>query len=153
WELGSHRVLHGDALDRRSYEVLLGAEVATQIVTDKLYNVSNRGHVPSTPFCEFAMAAGEMCPKECSGFLARVFSLAAETARDGAVFHVFMDWPHLGEMQMAISDVGLEVKDLCVWAKPSAGLGSFYRSQHELVFVLKHGTAKRRQSGHRLAGA
>src|SRR5262245_13603755 len=136
WELGSHRVLHGDALDRRSYEVLLGAEVATQIVTDPLYNVSNRGHVPSTPFCEFAMAAGEMCPKECSGFLTRVFSLGAETARDGAILHVFMDWHHLGEMQMAISDVGLEVKDLCVWAKPSAGLGSFYRSQHELVFVL-----------------
>ena len=43
---------------------------------------------------------------------------------------------------MAISDAGLEVKNLCVWAKPSAGMGSFYRSQHELIFVLKHGTAK-----------
>jgi DNA modification methylase len=71
-----------------------------------------------------------------------VGSLAAETARDGAIFHVFMDWHHLGEMQMAINDAGLEVRNLCVWAKPSAGMGSFYRSQHELVFVLKHGTAK-----------
>src|SRR5262245_45735658 len=142
WELGSHRVLHGDALDRRSYELLLSEEVAAQIVTDPPYNVPNRGHVSSRPFREFAMAAGEMCPKECGGCLARVFSLAAETARDGAMLHVFMDWHHLGEMQMAISDVGLEVKDLCVWAKPSAGMGSFYRSQHELILVLKHGTAK-----------
>src|SRR5262249_25809367 len=94
----------------------------------------------------FAMAAGEMCPKECGGFLARVFSLAAETARDGAIFHVFMDWHHLGEMQMAISGVGLEVKDLCVWAKPSAGMGGFYRSQPELILVLKHGTAKHRNN-------
>jgi len=142
WDLGTHRVLHGDALDPRSYEVLLGDEVATQVVTDPPYNVPNRGHVSSRPFREFAMAAGEMSPKEFSGFLARVLSLAAETARDGAIFHVFMDWHHLGEMQMAISDVGLKLKNLCVWAKPSAGMGSFYRSQHELIFVLKHGTAE-----------
>ena len=142
WDLGTHRLFHGDALDPRSYEVLLGDEVATQIVTDPPYNVPNRGHVSSRPFREFAMAAGEMSPKEFRGFLARGFSLAAETARDGAIFHVFMDWHHLGEMQMAINDAGLEVKNLCVWAKPSPGMGSFYRSQHELVFVLKHGTAK-----------
>jgi DNA modification methylase len=121
--------------------VLLGDEVATQMVTDPPYNVPNRGHVSSKPFREFAMAAGEMSAKEFS-FLARVFALAAETARDGAIFHVFMDWHHLGEMQMAIKDAGLELKNLCVWAKPSAGMGSFYRSQHELIFVLKHGTAK-----------
>lgn len=142
WDLGTHRVLHGDALDPRSYEVLLGDEVATQVVTDPPYNVPNRGHVSSRPFREFAMAAGEMSPKEFSGFLARAFSLAAETARDGAIFHVFMDWHHMGEMQTAISEAGLEVKNLCVWAKPSAGMGRFYRSQHELIFVLKHGTAR-----------
>ena len=143
WDLGTHRLLHGDALDPRSYEVLFGDEVATQIVTDPPpYNVPNRGHVSSRPFREFAMAAGEMSSKEFSGFLARVLSLAAEMARDGAIFHVFIDWRHLGEMQMAISDAVLEVKNLCVWAKQSAGMGSFYRSQHELIFVLKHGTAK-----------
>ena len=95
--------------------MLLGDEVATQIVTDPPYNVPNRGHVSSRPFREFAMAAGEMSPKEFRGFLARGFSLAAETARDGAIFHVFMDWRHLGEMQMAISDAGLEVeKSMCL---------------------------------------
>jgi hypothetical protein len=90
WDLGIHRLLHGDALDPRSYEVLLGDEVAAQIVTDPPYNVPNRGHVSSRRFREFAMAAGEMSRQEFSSFLARVFSLAAETARDGAIFHVFM---------------------------------------------------------------
>lgn len=142
WTLGTHRVLHGDALDRRSYEVLLGDEVATQVVTDPPYNVPNRGHVSSRSFREFPMAAGEMSRQEFAGFLARACTLAAGTARDGAIFHVFMDWRHLGEMQTAVKEAGLEVKNLCVWAKPSAGMGSFYRSQHELVFVLKHGTAK-----------
>jgi len=142
WDLGVHRVLHGDALDPRSYEVLLCDDVATQIVTDPPYNVPNRGHVSSRPFREFPMAAGEMSPGEFGGFLTRAFSLAARTARDGAIFHVFMDWHHLAEMQTAIGDAGLAVKNLCVWAKPSAGMGSFYRSQHELIFVLKHGTSK-----------
>jgi DNA modification methylase len=142
WDLGSHRVLHGDALDPRSYEALLGDDVVMQVVTDPPYNVPNRGHVSSRPFREFPMAAGEMSPREFSGFLTRALSLAARTARDGAIFHVFMDWHHLAEMQTAIGDAGLEVKNLCVWAKPSAGMGSFYRSQHELIFVLKHGTAK-----------
>lgn len=142
WDLGTHRVLHGDALDPWSYGALLGDEVATQVVTDPPYNVPNRGHVTSRPFREFAMAAGEMSSKEFSGFLARALSLAATAACNGAIFHVFMDWHHLGEMQAAISDAGLEVKNLCVWAKPSAGMGSFYRSQHELIFVLKYGTAK-----------
>ena len=114
WDLGSHRVLHGDALDPRSYEVLLGDDVATQIVTDPPYNVPNRGHVSSMPFREFPMAAGEMSPREFSGFLTRAFSLAARTARDGAIFHVFMDWHHLAEMQTAIGDAGLDVKNLCV---------------------------------------
>src|SRR5262245_55291083 len=142
WDLGTHRLLHGDALDPRSYRVLLGDQVATQIVTDPPYNVPNRGHVSSRPFRELAMAAGEMSRQEFRGFLARMFSLTAGKACDGAIFHVFMDWRHLGEMQMAINDAGLEVKNLCVWAKPSAGMGSFYRRQHELIFVLKHGTSK-----------
>ena len=111
WDLGTHRLLHGDALDPRSYEVLLGDEVATQIVTDPPYYVPNRGHVSSRPFREFAMAAGEMPPKEFSGFLARVFSLAAGIAQGGAIFHVFVDWHHMGEMHMAIKEAGLEVKN------------------------------------------
>ncbi len=142
WDLGTHRLLHGDALDPRSYALLFGDELAAQIVTDPPYNVPNCGHVSSKQFREFAMAAGEMSRQEFAGFLARVLRLAAGKARDGAILHVFMDWRHLGELQTAIGDAHLEVKNLCVWAKPSAGMGSFYRSQHELIFVLKHGTAK-----------
>jgi DNA modification methylase len=51
-----------------------------------------------------------------------------------------MDWRHLGEMLAAGHGVYSELKNLCVWAKTNAGMGSFYRSQHELVFILKSGT-------------
>jgi hypothetical protein len=86
WDLGTHRLFHGDALDPRSYEVLLGDEVVTQIVTDPPYS---RGHVSSRPFREL-MAAGETSPKEFRGFLARALSLAAE--RHGAARYSMSSW-------------------------------------------------------------
>jgi DNA modification methylase len=33
------------------------------------------------------------------------------------------------------------MKQLCVWSKTNGGMGTFYRSKHELVFVFKVGTA------------
>jgi DNA modification methylase len=52
-----------------------------------------------------------------------------------------MDWRHMREMLDAAGNTYNELKNLCVWAKSNAGLGSLYRSRHELVFVLKNGTA------------
>lgn len=53
-----------------------------------------------------------------------------------------MDWRHMGEMLSASDGVYTELKNLCVWAKTNAGMGTFYRSQHELVFVFKNGVGK-----------
>ncbi len=52
-----------------------------------------------------------------------------------------MDWRHLGEALGAARAAYTEFKNLCVWAKDNAGMGSLYRSQHELVMVFKSGTA------------
>jgi hypothetical protein len=142
WTLGEHRLLHGDALDPRSFEVLLGREIVAQVVVDSPYNVANRGHVSAKPFREFAVAHGELTAGEFVRFLARPLSLAARAARDGAIFHVFMDWGHMRELLAAADDAALTLKNLCVWTKPSPGMGTFYRSQHELVFVLKSGMGK-----------
>ena len=47
----------------------------------------------------------------------------------------------MGEILAAGELAGLALKNLCVWTKPSGGMGSFYRSKHELIFVFKVGTA------------
>ena len=112
------------------------------VVAAPPYNVAKRGHVSAKPFREFAVAHGELTAGEFARFLARPLSLAARAARDGAIFHVFMDWGHMRELLAAANDASLFLKNLCAWVKPSPGMGSFYRSQHELVFVLKSGTAK-----------
>jgi DNA modification methylase len=140
WQLDRHLVLCGDALNEDDYLRLLGDESVVQVIADSPYNVPVHGHVSSKKgFREFQMASGEMSGDEFTTFLARWLELAAKFAVDGAIFHVFMDWRHMEELLAAARSVGLKVKNLCVWAKTHAGMGSFYRSQHELVFVLKCG--------------
>ncbi|MDP2062413.1 MAG: site-specific DNA-methyltransferase [Phaeovulum sp.] len=48
-----------------------------------------------------------------------------------------LNWRHMREMLAAGDTVFHELKNLCVWNKTNGGMGSFYRSKHELVFVWK----------------
>jgi len=50
-----------------------------------------------------------------------------------------MDWRHISELLDVRRTVYAELKNLCVWVKDNGGMGSLYRSQHELVFVFKNG--------------
>jgi hypothetical protein len=87
------------------------------------------------------MASGEMSDAEFASFLETVLGHHAAYSIDGAIHFVCMDWRHLGELLSASHSVYSEFKNLCVWEKTNAGMGSLYRSQHELVAVFKTGTA------------
>lgn len=144
WTIGSHRLLCGDATDPNSCDRLLGGDKAQAVCTDPPYNVKIEGHVSGlgrTTHREFAMASGEMSESEFKAFLRKVLLLAKEHAVDGSLHYIFMDWRHIRELMDAGESVYSELKNLCVWAKSNAGMGSLYRSQHELVFVYKAGTA------------
>ncbi len=65
----------------------------------------------------------------------------ADFSTDGSIHFICMDWRHIRELQDAASKPYSELKNLCVWSKTNAGMGSLYRSQHELIFVFKNGTA------------
>jgi DNA modification methylase len=144
WELGRHRLLCGDARDLDAYRALLGDERVDLIFTDPPYNVPIEGHVcglGGVHHREFAMAAGEMSEAEFTAFLVDSLGPAARLCRDGAIAYVCMDWRHMGELLAAGRQVFTEFKNLCVWNKTNGGMGAFYRSKHELVFVFKVGTA------------
>jgi DNA modification methylase len=144
WGVGRHRLVCGDARDASAYQALLGDERADLIFTDPPYNVPIDGHVCGSGRIrhrEFAMGAGEMCSAEFTAFLEQTLGHAAEQCRNGAIAFVCMDWRHTGELTVAGKVVFGELKNLCVWNKSNAGMGSFYRSKHELVFVFKKGTA------------
>jgi DNA modification methylase len=144
WCLGTHRLLCADAQEPSSYEQLLGGASAQAIITDPPYNVRIEGHVSGlgkTRHREFVMASGEMSRDQFTAFLRTVLQNLAAASIDGALIYLFIDWRHLREMMDAAEGVFAEFKNLIVWAKDNAGMGSFYRSQHELVLVYKHGTA------------
>jgi DNA modification methylase len=144
WLLGRHKLLCGDAREAAAYAVLLDDEVVDLICTDSPYNVPIDGHVCGSGRIRhrnFAMGVGEMNKDQFTRFLADTLGQAAARCRDGAIAYVFMDWRHMGELLNAGEQVFSELKNLCVWSKTNGGMGSFYRSQHELVFVFKVGTA------------
>ena len=88
------------------------------------------------------MGVGEMNKDQFTRFLVDTLGPAAARCRDGAIAYVFMDWRHMGELLKAGEQVFSELKNLCIWTKTNGGMGTFYRSKHELVFVFKVGTAQ-----------
>ena len=144
WHIGDHILLCGDALNKDSYATLLGAKKAQIVFTDPPYNVAIAGNVSGLgkmKHREFAMASGEMSRIEFTRFLKTTFAHLAAFSTNGSIHFVFMDWRHLREVLDAAEKPYSELKNLCVWAKTNAGMGSLYRSGHELVFVLKNGIA------------
>jgi DNA modification methylase len=144
WLLGNHRLLCGDARDGAAYATLLEDTKAQFVFTDPPYNVPIDGHVCGLGRIRhknFAMGCGEMTEEAFTGFLASVFRNLAAHSCDGSIHQVCMDWRHIGEIVAAGRQVYAELKNVCVWNKSNAGMGSFYRSKHELVFVFKNGTA------------
>ena len=143
WLLGRHRLVCGDARATSAYSALLGDERADLICTDPPYNVPIHGHVcgsKRTRHRDFAMGVGEMNQSQFTQFLIDSLAPAAARCRDGAIAYVFMDWRHMGELLDAGERVFAELKNLCVWNKTNGGMGTFYRSKHELIFVFKIGT-------------
>jgi len=149
WLLGPHRIYCGSALDEKAYQALMGEDRAAAVFTDPPYNVPIDGHASGLGAIhhrEFAMASGEMDEAAFTAFLAQAFGLLTRYSRDGSLHYVCMDWRHAGELIAAAKRVYAEQKNLCVWTKDNAGMGSLYRSQHELVFVFKNGRAPHRNN-------
>lgn len=149
WQLGKHRVLCGNSLVAAEYDRLLNGEKADVVVTDAPYNVPIDGHATgngSVRHREFAMASGEMSSVEFTDFLRKAMLLARDHSTAGSLAYYFMDFRHMREILAAGYEVYTQLLNLCVWAKSNGGMGSFYRSAHELVFLFKNGTESHRNN-------
>lgn len=143
WLLGRHRLFVGSALDRESYPVLLDKKQAQMVFIDPPFNVPIQGHVSGlgkAQHSEFVMASGEMSDAEFEAFLRTAFTRLVEASVPGSIHYVCMDWRGLQTM-LAAGDAYTELKNICCWVKSQGGMGSLYRSQHELVAVFKSGNA------------
>jgi DNA modification methylase len=142
WKLGENRLYCGSALEPKAYDALLQGNKAAAVFTDPPYNVRIDGHVSGggkTKHREFAMASGEMTQAQFAEFLATAFKLMAASTVPGALVYSCMDWRHMNELLLAVSEVHFKQVNLAVWVKTNAGMGSLYRSKHELIFVFRNG--------------
>ena len=150
WQLDKHRVLCADATEPPSYGELMAGQKAAVAFIDPPHNVRIDGHATGlckTSHSEFRMPSAEMTEFEFTDFLTSALTCLAANCIDGAIAYVCMDWRHLMEQLTAGRRVNLELKNLCVWEKDNAAMGSFYRSQHELIFVFKSGKGPHRNNG------
>ena len=149
WKLGQHRILCGDAVQAGSYNQLMDGKLAEMVFTDPPYNVKIDGHctgLGGVRHREFPMASGEMSSTEFTDFLKVACQLFVQHSSNGSLHYIFMDWRHAGELLVAGSRAYHELKNICVWVKDNGGMGSLYRSQHEMVFVYKRGSAPHRNN-------
>jgi DNA modification methylase len=143
WILGEHRIGCGDGRDLSFLRAVIGGEARVDAAfLDPPYNVAINGHANTRGrHREFAMASGEMSEAAFRIFLAETLGACREVSRDGAVHFVCMDWRHMDDVTAVGKGIYGELLNLCVWNKSNAGMGSLYRSRHELVFVYKVGKA------------
>lgn len=145
WLIGPHKLFCGNARDTASYEALLGHERAAMVFADPPYNVSITKHVSGlgkVQHREFAEASGEMSPVEFTAFLRTVFRNCVRFSEEASIHFQCMDWRHTREMLDAADGVYSELKQLVTWVKSNAGMGTFYRSRHELIWVFKSGKGR-----------
>lgn len=146
WILGDHRIGCGDGRDPVFLQAVIGQSAAgagakvDAAFLDPPYNVRINGHANAKGrHREFAMASGEMTDEAFRTFLADSLGACAKVSRDGAVHFVCMDWRHMDDVSAVGQSIYGDLLNLCVWNKSNAGMGSLYRSKHELVFVYKVG--------------
>jgi DNA modification methylase len=149
WQLGKHRVLCANSLEPGSYKALLNSRSANVVFVDPPYNLIIDGNVAGHGAIrrrEFMMASGEMDDAEFAAFLAQALALLARHSSSNSVHFVCMDWRHLGQLLAAGKQTYKSLLNVCVWVKDNGGLGSFYRSRHELVFVFQKGKGRFRNN-------
>lgn len=142
WVMGDHKIICGDALNAADYALLMENELAEVVFSDPPYNVRVKDIVGlgKAKHDEFAMASGEMTRDQFTGFLTTALGNMAAFSKDGSIHFICMDWRHCEELLVAGRAAYDEHKNICVWTKDNGGMGSLYRSQHEFIFVFKHGT-------------
>lgn len=149
WVLGPHTVYCGSALEESAYAALLGTHRAAIVFTDPPYNVPIAGHASGlgrVKHPDFVMASGELSDEEFTAFLRTTCTLLCQYTQAGSLHFICMDWRHAEHLLAAGRTVYTELKNICVWDKGVGGMGSLYRSAHELICVFKQGAGRHRNN-------
>ena len=81
-----------------------------------------------------------MSSEEFTAFLSSALKVLRASSSPRALIYACMDWRHIAELLAAGKQCDLPLANLVAWVKTNAGMGSLYRSQHELIAVFKAGS-------------
>ena len=87
------------------------------------------------------MASGEMSNARFRAFILDWIRTVIAYLRDGGIVATFTDWRGAPAVANVAAEIGLTPLNLIVWHKSNAGMGSLYRSAHELLPLYKKGDA------------
>ena len=127
----------------------MNKQLAMVVFTDPRYNVpidDNASEWGKKQHRDCAMACDEMSRAEFTDFLRTMCKRLVSASRGGSIHFICMDWRHVGELLDAGKEMYDKVKNICVWVKDDAAMGSLYRSQHEFILVFKHGKHSHRNN-------
>lgn len=145
WRLGDNFILCANSLLQKAFEILMQGELAQIVITDPPYNCKVNGHVcglGKVKHNEFAMASGEMTEAEFAEFISGFMQHLVKFSSDGSLHYIFMDWRNINILLNQGKKHYTELKDIAIWDKGQGGMGSMYRSQHEMIPIFKNGKAK-----------
>ncbi|MEM9377021.1 MAG: ParB/Srx family N-terminal domain-containing protein, partial [Pseudomonadota bacterium] len=143
WRIGPHRLICADALRAETYTRLMQGDEAELVLTDPPCNVPINGHVSGLGKAEPPRVRYGV-GRDDAGRLSRLSrvglrQIARRQLQWRNPFHLY----GLATRRNAARRrrAGLRgTQKICVWVKANGGMGSLYRSQHELVFLFKAGT-------------
>lgn len=136
WEVGSHRILCGNAREHRAYAKLIGSSRVDMLLSDPPFAVSVKEI--SKSHGEFVEGSG-MSEIEARAFFDEFIEAASAHLKDGAIADLFIDGRSLALLSAALKRAGFSQKAICAWDKQAGGQGSLYRHQIEFVIVSKWG--------------
>ena len=143
WKIGDHKLICSDALEDQTFVKVLGREKADLVITDPPWNRKVNGDLfagGSILHEEFVQASGELSRSQFQRFLLAMCKNLAAYSRSGSLHYIFMDWRSIGDLLSAGEAHYDGLLNIIVWMKSNGGgMGSLYRSQHEMVALFKSG--------------
>jgi DNA modification methylase len=138
FEIGNHRLIYGDATNKNDIEKLMNKKLADMIFTDPPFNLDNDKVGSITSNSNFIMGGGEMSVDEFTDFLTKIADNLYNFSANNSVHYICINWKNIQPLMTATSNYD-KYKALIIWDKKVAGIGGFYRSQYELIFVFQKG--------------
>lgn len=138
WQAGQHLIMCGDAANADHFAKLMAGCVGKIALTDPPFGCKIDGFVAKKgKHRDFVQGAGEMSEQELETLFHGFCTNLALSLKPGALAYLFIDWRSLGLLQRVGEKVFGPLFQFCCWVKNRPGMGSFYRSQHELVLIFR----------------